>query len=48
MAKGPPPNFALILSEFKPVNELLSPLKALENRRFPDDFRGNRSYQFTY
>ena len=45
MANGSPPNFALILSEFKPVNELLPspPLKVLENRTFPDDFRGNRS-----
>ena len=34
----------LILNELKEINQLLFPLKSSENQRFPDDFRGNRSY----
>ena len=33
----------LILSESKPIHQLLFLLKSLENLWFSDDFRGNRS-----
>ena len=33
----------LILKEFKQINRLLFPVKSLENYKFSDDFRGNRS-----
>ena len=34
----------LIFSELKLINSLLFPLKASENHRFSDDFRGNRCH----
>ena len=33
----------LILSEFKQINELLSPLKSSENLWFSSDFRGHKN-----
>ena len=41
---GSSPNLLLILGEFKRINWLLLPFKSIENLRFSDDFRGNRSY----
>ena len=36
-------NLLLTLNEFERINKLLLPPKTSENRRFFDDFRGERS-----
>ena len=41
---GSSPNSLLLLSDSKQINQLLFPLKSLENHSFPEYFKGNNSW----